>query len=359
MSFFSKHYHSPGTSPGTLIERLPAPESPARVRLVSYDHDAITAVTADESVPASPADAPQGGVRWLHVQGRASHRLLRQLGETCHLHSLALEDVHNGGQRPKVEEFDEQIFVILALPRFADGRVEIFQTSFFLATDFVLSFCEGPVDPFEPILRRLQEPGGRLRNRGSDYLLYALIDTVIDQGFPVLEAFGQELEQVEETILARPTPETLPNIHVVRRELILLRRMLWPHREVLYSLVRDERDLIHEQTRVFLRDCADHTIQVMELVETYRDMTASMLDIYLSGASNRMNETIRILTVIATIFMPLTFLVGVYGMNFASQSESPWAMPELSWYYGYPILWLVMILIGGGMMLYFMRRRWL
>lgn len=359
MAFFTKRYHPPGTAPGTLREHPVAFTQTASVRTVHYDNTGIDIAVANDALPVLPAGIDTRGITWIHIQGCPSHQLLNQIGERYDLHPLALEDIHNTGQRPKVEEFGGQIFAILSLPRFADGEVEIHQANFFVAADHVLSFCAGPTDPFEPILRRLQEGVGRFRSRGTDYLLYALVDTVIDQGFPVLEAFGLELEELEEKILARPAVETLPHIHAVKRELILLRRMLWPQREVINALVREERDLIGDEARVFLRDCYDHTVQVMDLLETYRDMSASMLDIYLSSVSNRMNEIMRVLTVIATIFIPLTFVVGVYGMNFNGNTHSPWAMPELDWYYGYPLVWLLMIAIALGMLVYFWRKRWL
>ena len=359
MAFFNKRYHPPGTSPGSLHEHPAAVEQPARVRWIQYEKSAIKVSEGTELTPPELPAETAGRLTWLHVQGRAPGPLLASIGERFGLHALALEDVNNTGQRPKVEEYGSDVFIILALPRFDDGQVVVYQTSFFFAADYVLSFCEGPIDPFEPVLRRLQESAGKLRSRGTDYLLYALLDTVIDQGFPVLEAFGLELEAVEEKIMASATRETLVHIHTIKRELILLRRMLWPQREVLNTLVREERDLISDATRVFLRDCYDHTIQIMDLLETYRDMSVSMLDIYLSSISNRMNEIMRVLTLIATIFIPLTFVVGVYGMNFGSNSKSPWAMPELNWYFGYPLIWLLMIGVAGGMLIYFWRKHWL
>jgi len=361
MAFFTKRYHPPGTAPGMLHEpSIKAMASrPASVRRVRYNRTAVNVTTAEDAIPPITESSDSKAMTWMHVQGRPSHQLLTQLGETYDLHPLALEDIHNTGQRPKVEEFDGQVCATLSLPRFEDGRVEIYQANFFLSADSVLSFCEGPVDPFEPVLTRLQETAGRFRSRGTDYLLYALVDTVIDQGFPVLEAFGLELEELEEKILGGSARETLPHIHEVKRELILLRRMLWPQREVINALVREDQELILDDTRLFLRDCYDHTIQVMDLLETYRDMSTSMLDIYLLSVSNKMNEIMRVLTVIATTFIPLTFVAGVYGMNFGSNSTSPWAMPELNWYYGYPLAWLLMAAIAVGMLIYFWRKRWL
>ncbi|MCG6965820.1 MAG: magnesium/cobalt transporter CorA [Chromatiaceae bacterium] len=358
MAYFNKRYHPPGTAPGTLRELPPSLDQPVHVRQVRYSRAAVKVNTETGALPLAPSTEIEG-VTWLHVQGHPSRQLLTEIGERYQVHPLALEDIDNTGQRPKVEAFDRQVFAILSVPRFSDGRVEVQQASCVLGKGLVLSFCGGTEDPFLPVLKRLQDGASRFRSRGADYLLYALLDTVVDQGFPVLEAFGLELEELEEKILLRPSRETLPHIHAVKRELILLRRMLWPQREVLNALVREEQDLIKDDTRVFLRDCYDHTVQVMDLLETYRDMSASMLDIYLSSVSNRMNEIMRVLTVIATIFIPLTFIVGVYGMNFGANTKSPWAMPELNWYYGYPLIWLLMLAVAVGMMIYFWRKRWL
>jgi len=359
MPFFAKRYHPPGTAPGSLQQHETPMEAAYYVRLVRYGKATVHVSEGDDFVPADAHATDEAPLTWLHVQGRPSSELLDTIGEHFDLHALALEDVHNSGQRPKVEEFDGQVFAVLSLPLYNDGQVEVHQASFFFASSYVLSFCEGPIDPYIPVLRRIQESAGKLRSRGSDYLLYALLDTVIDQGFPVLEAFGLQLEDLEDNILASASRETLAQIHTIKRELILLRRMLWPQREVLNTLLREEGDLIADDTRVYLRDCYDHTIQIMDLLETYRDMSVSMLDIYLSSISNRMNEIMRVLTVIATIFIPLTFIVGVYGMNFANNSTSPWAMPELNWYYAYPLVWLLMIGVAVGMLTYFWRKRWL
>jgi magnesium transporter len=359
MALFTKHYHPPGTTPGSLQAHPKRVERPCRFRLVRYDKGTFHVEEHDDFSAIEGSRATDGGLAWLHVQGHPSSEQLTTIGAHYRLHALALEDVHNTGQRPKVEEYDGQAFVVLALPNFDDGEVSVHQVSFFLATDYVLSFCDGSYDPFGPVLKRMQQNIGKLRNRGSDYLLYALLDSVIDQGFPVLEAFGTELENLEEKIVGRPGRETLVRLHAVKRELILLRRMLWPQREVLNVLMDQESGLLHDETQIYLRDCYDHTIQIMELLETYRDMSVSLVDIYLSSVSNRLNEIMRVLTMIATIFIPLTFIVGVYGMNFGCNVKSPWAMPELQWYYGYPLVWLIMIGIAVGMLMFFRRRHWL
>ncbi len=356
MAFFNKRYHPAGTSPGTLT-RKPATDSPAlRIRLIDYDTNDVTVrenVTAADCRPYLESDT----VTWVHVEGHPTEAALLELGDSFNLHVLALEDVLNTGQRPKVEAFSDQLFIIMSLPTLVGDLVEVHQVSIFLNESFVISFCESDFSPFQPIVNRLQDKNGRLRTRGADYLLHGILDMVIDQGYPVLEAFGLKLEDLEEQILVDADRATLERIHTVKRDLILLRRMLWPQREVIGQLLRDDYSLIREGTLVYLRDCYDHTIQVMDLLETYRDMAASMLDIYLSSVSNRMNDVMRVLTVIATIFIPLTFIVGVYGMNF-DRTAGPWSMPELGYAYGYLAVWLVMIAVAVLMVALFRRRKW-
>ena len=356
MAFFDKRYHPPGTPPSTLTGAPPSKAAPEKIRLISYDPAEIRIREGVD--PADCAECLQkGGVTWAHVQGHPGEATLRNLGAIFDLHDLALEDVLNTGQRPKVESFDDQLFVVMSLPLMREGRVYVDQVSLFLGGNFLVSFCVGDPAFFEPIVHRLQVKGGSLRARGPDYLLYTLIDMVIDQGFPVLESFGLQLEEIEDEILEASGRDTVAKIHAIKRELILLRRMLWPQREVVSRLMRAENALIEPGTVVYLRDCYDHSIQVMDLMETYRDVTGSMLDIYLSSVSNRMNDIMRVLTVIATVFIPLTFITGIYGMNF-ERAAGPWNMPELGWAFGYPLIWLVMILVVVAMVIFFRRRGW-
>lgn len=358
MSYFTKRYHPPGTMPGTLTatERLPE-QLPLRISLLDYDADQIT-----ELVDASVADCinltADSQASWIHIQGNPDPEVLHALGEAFGLHGLALEDVLNSGQRPKAEVYGGQFFVIMGRPVWQEGELSMEQVSLFLLERLVISFHQGEGDPFEPIRRRLRVlNNGGGNQRTADYLFYALIDVVIDEGFPLLESLGERIEELEEELLERPDRGTLNDIHRLKRELLLLRRMLWPHREVLNVLLREEDRLIQPNIKLFLRDCYDHTIHIMELLEAYRDMAASMLDVYLSSVSNRLNENMRILTVIATIFMPLTFIAGVYGMNF--DRRSPWNMPELGWSYGYPAVLGVMLAVFAGMIGYFRRKHWL
>lgn len=357
MTLFTKRYHPPGTPPGTLVPDPRALTGRFRIRLIDFDPSQITLhedIEATDCVSHLRTDAPT----WIHVQGRLGSEAMHELGRTFGLHDLAVEDVLNSGQRPKVERFDDQIFVVAALASLTAERVAVSQVSLFVGENFLVSFCDADEDVFAPIVSRINDPKSRVRNNGVDYLLYACLDLVVDHAFPVLEALGAQLEDLEERILSAVPDETLDDVHRIKRELIQLRRVLWPQREVINQLLRDEGGLIQPGTRVYLRDCYDHTIQIMDFLETYRDMTASLLDIYLSNASNRMNATMRVLTVIATIFIPLTFIVGVYGMNFDPEA-GPWSMPELGWRYGYLTVWAVMLALAGVMVAFFRRHRWL
>lgn len=356
MAFFNKRYHPPGTSPGTLTEERMAEEPALRLTLFDYGIDELT--IREDASPAECIPCLHGdGRTWVHVEGRPTGDQLQELGAAFRMHPLVMEDVLNTGQRPKIEAFEDQMFIIMSLPLIEAGLVSVHQVSLVLGKTSLVSFCETGMAPFEPIVKRLQDRESRLRSREVDFLLYSLLDVVIDQGFPLLEEFGFQLEEIEEQILKSPEGETLEKIHTIKRELILLRRMLWPQREVINQLLRGDQKLVQEDTLVYLRDCYDHTVHVMDLLETYRDMSASMLEIYLSSVSNRMNDVMRVLTVIATIFIPLTFIAGIYGMNF-DRSAGPSNMPELGWPYGYLTIWAVMIAIVVGMLLFFRRKGW-
>jgi|SRR5690606_38914438 len=352
-----KTYHPPGTSPGTLVEREREPDGELSIRLIDYTHDGFTEralATAQDCKAYLESDSRT----WIQVNGRPDPETLRELGAQFGLHELALEDVLNEGQRPKLEVDDDEIFLILSLPAYDGETLDVAQISIFAGESYIVCFCPLAEDPFEPVRKRLRSPGNRIRSRGADYLLYALADLIIDAAFPLLERFSESLERLEDELLEKPDADTLAGIHALRRDLVLLRRALWPHREVIGRLIREGVDLIDERTQPYLRDCYDHTIQIMDLLESFRDVSSSLLDVYLSSISQRTNEIMRLLTLIATIFIPLTFVVGIYGMNFENP-DSPWAMPELSWYYGYPLIWLVMLAIAGGMIWYFRKRDWL
>ena len=357
MSYFTKKYHPPGTPPGTLTERVQPDAGELRISLIDYsDTDFIEMQLA--SAEECQTFLKQPTMTWIHIQGQPTPETLQELARFFELHPLALEDILNTGQRPKVETYDAQLFVITSLPVMLDGNFVSEQISMFAGKDYIISFHLGVTDPFEPVRKRLRNHSGKLRSRQADYLLYSLLDIIIDEGFPVLEGFGEQVEALEEELLEQPGKDTLRKLHGIKRELLFLRRMLWPQRELLNRLIHDENENLNKETTLHLRDCYDHTVQIMDLMETYREITASMLDVYLSSISYRLNDVMRVLTIIATIFIPLTFIVGVYGMNFSVNTKSPWAMPELYWHYGYPVLWLIMLGIAIGMLLFFKRRGW-
>jgi magnesium transporter len=355
MGYFGKRYHPPGTPPGTLPEPAQGPAAPLSIRLIDYT-DTTFADRTFASAAEAPADLERAAHTWIHVQGDAAPETLRELGRRFGLHPLALEDVINAGQRPKVERYDDHLFLVLAEPVQAEGRIALRQVSLFLGRDYVISFHPGGGDPFDPVRERLRAEGGRLRARGADYLLYALVDLVIDRAFPVLEGLGDVLEDLEDALLEDPDRAALRRLHHAKRDLLLLRRACWPQREAVNGLSREEH-LLGDETRLYLRDCYDHAVHAMDLVESFRDVTAGLMDIYLSAMSNRMNEVMRVLTVMATLFIPLTFITGVYGMNFHNP-DSPWAMPELGWYWGYPLALASMAVVAVGMVLYFKRKGW-
>jgi magnesium transporter len=358
IDLFRKTYHPPGTAPGTLmVHREPPPEglTPASIRTVLLRDGKIREPGLAELEGCLEDEANQ--VVWIHVQGPPTHEQLQMLGNLLGLHALALEDVANTGQRPKSDVYDENVVIILNHIRWHDEEIALEQVNLFVGSRYVVSFHSGEQDPFEPVRGRMAGRNRNFSGLGAPYLAYTLMDLVVDQSFPLMEDLGAQLEELEETVLSAATRETLERIHHLRRELLLLRRQLWPTREALGRLMREGGPLFDAEVMPYLRDVYDHTMHIMDLLESYREMAASLVDVYISSVNHRLNEVMKVLTVIATIFIPLTFLAGVYGMNFA-HPESPWAMPELHAYYGYPAVWLVMVLIIAGMLYAFRRRGW-
>jgi len=291
------------------------------------------------------------------VVGLADVATVDQVGAAFGLHRLALEDVLNVHQRPKVEEFEQHLFVVARMLD-DERRAESEQLALFLGEGFLLTFQERPGDCFEPVRARLRLGKGRIREAGADYLAYALIDAVIDRYFPALESYGEEIEELEEQVIAGPEPGQVSRLHVLKRELLGLRRAVWPTRDMVSALIREDTPFIGEATRVYLRDCYDHAVQLMDLVETYREIVSGLLDVYLSSMSARLNEVMKMLTIIATIFIPLSFVASLYGMNF-DPTASPWNMPELGAYFGYPIAIGVMVAIAVALLAYFRWKGWL
>jgi magnesium transporter len=261
------------------------------------------------------------------------------------------------GQRAKTEAYERQLFAIAGVPELNGERIETAQLSLFLGDNWVVSFYSGRRDPFDAVRSRASQKDSRIRRSGVDFLFYALLDTAIDKSFPTMESLGERVEALELNVFDDPSRAALDEIHQVKRELVLLRRMLWPQRDMLNSLIREDYPQIDEHTKLYLRDCYDHSVHALDLVESYREMASSLLEIYLSSVSNRMNDVMKVLTVIATVFIPLSFVTGIYGMNF-DRSVSPWNMPELGLRFGYPLLLLFMLALGAGMLLYFRRKRW-
>ena len=357
MDYFDKTFHPPGTSPGTLVSDENATSESYKIHLIDYNGNELVEI---ESATTDDCHLylQKENVTWIHVEGSLQAETLKNIGNVFGLHPLALEDVLNKGQRPKIEEFDDLIFIIMSIPSKKNNIVEVEQISLFLGKNFVISFHVSEQLALNLIRNRLRKKIGRIRQNKEDYLLYCILDLVIDQGYPVLESFGEQMEIIEEKLFStHPKQSTLVEIHLIRRELLLLRRNLWPQRDVLGNLIRNESSLIKDGTQVYLRDCYDHTIQILDILENFREMVSSLVNVYLSSASHRLSEIIRILTMISTIFIPLSFVVGLYGMNF-NHSSSPWAMPELTWYYGYPLVWGIMGTIVISMVIYFKRKNW-
>jgi len=349
-----KRYHPPGTQPGVLAAHAEAGDTPVRATAFLYDAGGC------EERTVSPAEIPslsppEGGVLWLDVSGLSDPSAVRAIGDRFGIHPLALEDVLNVPQRSKVEWYGDCLLVVLREVRYPDPPEQV---SFFLADRVVVSFQERPGDAFEPVRERLRQGKGRIRAEEADFLLYSLCDAVLDAFFPTLERLGDEVEEMEERLLVSPVPETFVAIRRLKRALLEVRHAVWPARDALNLLLIEEHALIRPGTKVFFRDCYDHTIQLMDMVETFREMASGLVDEYMSAVSNRMNEIMKVLTVVATIFIPLTFIVGLYGMNFDTKA-SPYNMPELSWAYGYPALLLLMAAVAGGMLYYFRRKKWI
>jgi magnesium transporter len=344
----------PGSVPGTLVSH---PDAVApKIDVIRYGPDQI------DEVPAAPADELRAGVgtqpvTWVNVSGLGDLDLLRSFGKAFGLHRLSLADVVNVHQRPKAEIYEGYLFIVTRMPRGGSGP-EAEQITMVLGENFVLTFQEGAGDCFEPVRKRLRRKRGRIRDAGADYLAYALLDAVIDGFYPVLEACGERLATLEDEIIASPSQGAITDVHHLKHDLLMLRRAIWPQREMINALLRDEGELISENTRIYLRDCYDHAVQLMDIVETYREIASALVDVYLSSVSARLNEIMKVLTIIATIFIPLGFVASLYGMNFDPKA-SPWNMPELGWRYGYLFSLALMVVIAGGLLYYFRHRGWL
>ena len=350
---YRKRARKAGLPPGTLI--FDGEHKVEKTRITIFDYDEVQfqekeVQMVEDCFPSK--DEPT--VTWINIDGVHDVETVEKIGEHFGIHPLVQEDIVHTGQRPKMEDFDDYLYIVLKMLFFDDEKNEISaeQISLIVGDRYVISFQERKGDVFEPIRERLRGRKGRIIKQGADYLAYALLDIIVDNYFSILEKTGDKMESLEEELITNPSPKTLAIMHRMKREMIFLRKSIWPLREVISGLERDESPIIKESTHVFLRDVYDHTIQVIDTVEALRDMIGGMLDIYLSSVSNRMNEVMKVLTIIATIFIPLTFIAGVYGMNFEN-------MPELRVPWAYPVVWGVMGAVGLLMVLFFRRKRWL
>lgn len=342
-----------GLPPGTPVHIGDAAAGKTGATAITYDEAGVRE-TGIADIGGCAALKDQAGVCWINFDGIHEVGLLQRLGQDFGLHSLVLEDIANTEQRPKLEDYGDYLYLVVKMLSMNGEAFTVEQVSLVLGKTYLLSFQEQgkPGDVFDPIRARLRSGAGRIRTRGPDFLAYSLIDAVVDQYFVILERLGERIEALEDELLHQPSPATLGEIHRLRREVIFLRRSVWPLREGLSGLRRGDSALVLPGTGVYLQDLYDHTIQVIDTVETLRDMLQGMLDTYLSSVSYRMNEVMKVLTIIATVFIPLTFIVGVYGMNFDY-------FPELHWPWAYPVLWVIMIGIAAFMIAFFKRRKWM
>jgi len=339
-----------GMPPATLVPEGETVGERVKITLITYgesDHEEREIEDLGEVLKPG-----EGRVRWINIDGLNDVGIMERIGKMFSIHPLVLEDIVSTHQRPKGEDFGNYYYIVFRMLYRERGEIASEQVSLVLGRDYVLSFQERQGDVFDPIRDRIRNDKGRVRKMGPDYLAYALMDAVVDNYFAVLEQIGDEVEEMEETLITDATPESLLSIQRVKRNLALLRKSIWPLREVLSGLERSESPLIEKSTRIFIRDVYDHTIQVIDTVETLRDLVSGMLDIYLSVVSNRMNEVMKVLTIIATIFIPLTFIAGIYGMNFQY-------MPELGLTWGYAGVLVTMVVVAGLMVVYFIRKDWL
>lgn len=350
---FKKRSQKTGLPPGSLIHIGERRSERTKITLIDFD-EANFNIKKDASIGecARPADSKR--TKWIDVEGLHDVAILEKVGEAFGLHPLVMEDILNTDQRPKMEDYGDYLYIVMKMLCFDEKKGEVVsdQVSIILGKNFVISFQEGELDVFDPLRGRLQEGKGKARKMGADYLAYSLIDAVVDNYFLMLERFGDEIERIEEELVKNPNQNTVHRIHSLKHDMLYLRRSVWPLRELVGGLDRGESPLFGEAMNMYLRDVYDHVVYLVDTIETFRDMLSGMLDIYLSSINNRMNEIMKVLTIIATLFMPLTFLAGVYGMNFKY-------MPELEWSGGYPATLIVMASIAVVMLIFFRKRKWI
>lgn len=351
-----------GHAPGTLLIN---PDSPRpELQVIAYGPQRFVEETL-ATLPTGPdlgqlsALATEFPVVWLNIDGLGDEATLRAIAERFHVHPLAMEDIVNVHQRAKLEEYGDRQFIVTHMVSLRDDHLDTEQLSLFLGPKFVLTFQERPGwDCLSAVRERIRKGQPTIRSSSSDFLAYSLLDAVTDSYFPLLEQYGERLEAIEDRIVEKATHREVAEIHDLKRELLAVRRLVWPLRDVFNTLTRERLSHVGDETRLYLRDCYDHTIRIIDLVETHREVCSDLMDLYLTSVSFRLNEVMKVLTVISALFIPLTFVCSVYGMNFDTH-VSEWNMPELEWRYGYPFFWGVIILISVVQLTFFWRRGWL
>lgn len=348
----SNTQHKVGAPPGTLVYSGEEHSEKVKITLIEYNENEFIEKEFYDFTDCEKLLNP-GMVRWINVDGIHDVTLIDKIGKHFNIHPLTLEDIVHPNQRAKFEDYDNYVVSIMKMITQDGNEMHSEQLAVILMDGVVISFqeLEGG-DAFDFIRERLRQGKGRIRKMGADYLAYALIDAVVDFYFTILEKFGDKIEVLEDDLMNEPTKESLHQLHEMKREMIFVRKAVWPMREMINNMQRSESELIKPTTDIYLRDVHDHTIRVIDTVETYRDLLSGMMDIYLSSVSNKMNEVMKVLTIITTLFVPVTFIVGVYGMNFEF-------MPELHSKWGYPLTWLVMLAIIISLLFYFKRKKWL
>jgi magnesium transporter len=349
---FRKRSEKVGLPPGTIVHIGERKAQKHRITIVDYDETKFQErelETIEESFPFKDTST----ITWINIDGLHQLKIIEKIGKHFNIHPLVLEDIANTEQRPKMEDFDDYLFLILKMICFEekDKRIKVEQVGLILGSNFVISFREEKGNVFDPVRQRIISKKGRIRKKGADYLAYALIDVIVDSYFLILERIGDQIEDLEEDLMDGPRQETMQAIHSLKRELLQFRKSVWPLQEMINKLEKGESEMFNESTQIYLKDVHDHTIHVIDTIEIFHDMLSGLLDLYISSVSNKMNEIMKVLTIIATIFIPLTFIAGVYGMNFKY-------MPILEWRYGYPMVLLVMLIIGVGMIIYTRKREW-
>ena len=357
--FIKKVSKTAGLVPGSLVYVGDEPKTKPKITIIDYGQEHFQEKEAKNVEDCFPfKEFPT--VTWINIDGIHDTGIISRIGNHFEIHHLIQEDIVNTAQRPKIEEFDKFIFVVLKMLYYNkdENEIQAEQVSLILASNCVISFQEKEGDVFNALRERIRNGKGRIRKSGPDYLAYSLLDSIVDSYFLILEKLGEKIESMEDELIADPTPKKLQVIQNLKSDMIFLRKSIWPLREIISALQRTESDLINKSTAIYMKDLYDHTIQVIDTIESLRDMVSGMLDIYMSSISNRMNEVMKTLTIIATIFIPITFVAGIYGMNFNPET-SLLNMPELNWKFGYIFVWVIIGLMALSMIVYFKRKKWL